>query len=500
MIIGNLIQFIKSSSKSKNGITALRGRGRNEKKKRQQRVYTTGVYFDTSERRRTTGGLGGIPLISPRIENDEHGPSNEQQQQQQPQPYGHHGDVLKQVSMHTLNTEATTMSHHQNFEEHGVTPNTTNNSSSINHVQWDDAWIPSYLENHNDNVPVLVYPKPGMVSHSKGLYYGMIEREEEDEKEQDDLDSSATSDDDDAAIIRKEFNKKRLEAFYMVHNPEKINTINKSLTKYKGREDVFFDKMKKKYGEEEHSMTKPWLIEFYTHYNPHKLDQIETILDKYAGREVVLYSKLMKQYNGNEDNKKEATKETPSQPRFLARQKSNKLIVNGPADNEDTTTTKSDDALDRTKLKQMIVHAWKYLPEDSDNYSSNYIMINTHRCHHLIPTVHRERYLDTIAREHAHSMASEQTLFQISTPYEIHHKLQVLQEHDETNTYANSNTTFTRIGVNIGKGKSIMDIHTTMIHTLAEKNNIQDKRFFKMGMATAHDIDGTMYLCQIFGG
>ena len=78
-------------------------------------------------------------------------------------------------------------------------------------------------------------------------------------------------------------------------------------------------------------------------------------------------------------------------------------------------------------------------------------MINTHRCHHLIPTVHRERYLDTIAREHAHSMASEQTLFQISTPYEIHHKLQVLQEHEETNTYENSNTTFTRIGVNIGK-------------------------------------------------
>lgn len=484
MIIGKLIKFFKSSkTKTKSG---------RRKQNKQRRVYTTGVYFDTSGII-STDPNSRIPAIITDVSTKQH-----------------HRDVLKQESMTTISTEATTTSHHQNIDD---VP------TMISNVRHDDAWVPSYLENHNDDVPILVRPKPGMLS--PGCYYDELLRKTTDDESGPSViatpaASAACERDADNHNLTSNFHTKRLEAFYRVHNPANMTAVETTLKTFKGREDVMFDRLKKKYGVE--NPTKPWLVEFYTECNPKKLDHVEMILDKYAGREEVLYSKLMKQYNIIAGDKETEKEEPASEPRSLARQESKQLIM----ETDDEATIKEEHSSsaptsssskrnnkrmneheDRKLLQKVIVNSWTHLPEDSDNYSSNYIMINTRRFHQLIPTLRRERYLETIAKEHAHRMASEQKVFQIATPYDVHHKLRSLEEQDDTNggmTYDRTNNSFTRIGSNVGKGKSIAEIHKHMTVTLAEKNNLQDKRFFKIGMATAHDTNGILYLCQIFGG
>lgn len=58
-----------------------------------------------------------------------------------------------------------------------------------------------------------------------------------------------------------------------------------------------------------------------------------------------------------------------------------------------------------------------------------------------------------------------------------------------------------RIGVNVGRGSTIKDIHKSMVSSsTADLNNIIDRRFVYMGVGTAKggDDNDTMYLCQIF--
>lgn len=40
----------------------------------------------------------------------------------------------------------------------------------------------------------------------------------------------------------------RLEAFYALHNPEKMHTARETIRKYRGRESLLFDRLEVKYG------------------------------------------------------------------------------------------------------------------------------------------------------------------------------------------------------------------------------------------------------------
>lgn len=102
--------------------------------------------------------------------------------------------------------------------------------------------------------------------------------------------------------------------------------------------------------------------------------------------------------------------------------------------------------------------------------------------------------MDQIAREHAKLMAEERSLFQIATPRDLE---RLLKEKDAD---SGELPVFTRLGVNVGKGKSIAEAHRFMMAALAERNNIRDKRFSSMGMGTHQDKNGVLYLCQIFAG
>lgn len=147
------------------------------------------------------------------------------------------------------------------------------------------------------------------------------------------------------------------------------------------------------------------------------------------------------------------------------------------------------EADDKKLLKKILLKS-KKSPQDPGKYASNHVMINSERMKRSIPPLRRERHMDQIAREQAQSMAEERKLFHIDTPTDLQNRL---IDKDEK-------LSFQRIGMNIGRGKDISEIHKFMMAALAERNNIRDKRFFTMGMGTARAENGVLYLCQIFGG
>lgn len=125
----------------------------------------------------------------------------------------------------------------------------------------------------------------------------------------------------------------------------------------------------------------------------------------------------------------------------------------------------------------------RYLPSTS-YFSSNHIMVNKARSDKLIAPLHRLAELDEIAKKHADKMAAEETVF--------HSAPSTIQEHFQRPSR--------RLGENVAKGDNVRDIHAKMLLNTANRNNILDRRFIHMGMATSRGSDGSLYLCQVFRG
>jgi hypothetical protein len=151
------------------------------------------------------------------------------------------------------------------------------------------------------------------------------------------------------------------------------------------------------------------------------------------------------------------------------------------------------EADDKKLLKKIMTKA-KKLPQEPGKYASIHIMVNAARAKRNIPPMRRERYMDQIAREQAKLMAEEKKIFHIDSPNDLRNRLKEMDR--ESNELPN----YERMGTNVGRGKSIAEVHSFMIAALAERNNIQDKRFFAMGMGTYTAENGMLYMCQVFGG
>jgi uncharacterized protein YkwD len=162
---------------------------------------------------------------------------------------------------------------------------------------------------------------------------------------------------------------------------------------------------------------------------------------------------------------------------------------------------------DDKKLLLQIIKKAKNLPMDSGKYASNHIMINSERIKRSIPPLTRDHLLDEIARDHATSMANISTLFHIDDPLSIQERIVKNATLSSTSTTSPSlssscriDQTCGRIGENTFKGKTLVEIHDSMMASLGERNNILDKRFSHMGMGSARAVNGTLYLCQVFTG
>jgi hypothetical protein len=152
------------------------------------------------------------------------------------------------------------------------------------------------------------------------------------------------------------------------------------------------------------------------------------------------------------------------------------LVVNDPE--------KGDEPIkDELEALDLIMARSRHLPT-TWYYSSNHVLVNTERTKRTIAPLVRMRELDEIARENVDAMA-------------------------RVNRASHSNPNFLklrfqrparRLGENVAKGSSIRAIHEAMMETRSDYNNIADRRYTHMGMATARASDGELFMCQIFRG
>jgi uncharacterized protein YkwD len=117
-------------------------------------------------------------------------------------------------------------------------------------------------------------------------------------------------------------------------------------------------------------------------------------------------------------------------------------------------------------------------------YINNHILVNRERNKRIVPALKRSRELDSVARWHAETMASE-GMVRNSDPLQ----LQTMLEDSGT-----------CLGENVASGESVQAMHTAMIESVGDLRNMIDRRYKEMGMATAKGAKGELYLCQVFRG
>jgi hypothetical protein len=152
------------------------------------------------------------------------------------------------------------------------------------------------------------------------------------------------------------------------------------------------------------------------------------------------------------------------------------LVVNDPEKGDEPVK-------DEEEVLGLIMARSGHLP-GTWYYSSNHVMVNQERIKRMIAPLVRMRELDEIARENVDEMASENRAAH-SDPNFLKMRFQRPAR---------------RLGENVATGSSIRKIHEAMMETRSDSNNIIDRRYTHMGMATAKASDGELFICQIFRG
>lgn len=137
---------------------------------------------------------------------------------------------------------------------------------------------------------------------------------------------------------------------------------------------------------------------------------------------------------------------------------------------------------DKAAMWAKAIQDSRRLPQASHHFSNNHIMVNAERAKRCAPALKRMRDLDAAARWHAEKMAAANEVFHANAD-----KLLSMLE-----------TPSDYLGENVGRGKSIQEIHEEMMENKSDVYNMSDRRYREMGMATAKGKDGNLYLCQIF--
>lgn len=129
-------------------------------------------------------------------------------------------------------------------------------------------------------------------------------------------------------------------------------------------------------------------------------------------------------------------------------------------------------------------------PPDLTRFYGSHCLCNYERSRHAIAPLKRSRELDTAARWHAEEMAARNKV--------RHSDPSSLQAHLLTTDYE-------ILGENVAVGdskgrKCLRNLHEKMMLDFGNFNNIMDKRYTEMGMATHKSKDGKLYICQVFRG
>lgn len=140
--------------------------------------------------------------------------------------------------------------------------------------------------------------------------------------------------------------------------------------------------------------------------------------------------------------------------------------------------------LDESEQYGMAMVKSRKLPKTSGGFASNVIMINAERTKKSVVALARNPTLDAIAKDHAVVMARVNRLF--------HAELSWVRQ--------DVGGVVRRLGSNVARGSNLYDIQEGLMESIADKNNILDRRYTGVGIGTHKAEDGTLYLCQIFQG
>ena len=165
-----------------------------------------------------------------------------------------------------------------------------------------------------------------------------------------------------------------------------------------------------------------------------------------------------------------------------------------------------DNKLDDAELLGLIMQRSRKLPQmlggKHNEYAlrSNHIMVNTDRIQRIVQPLVRMKELDELATQHAKEMATNGELYQPKLKY-LHDTI-LNNGRSGGNNSDNHQRIINRLGSNVACGESLLSMHQMMMTvSVADRNNILDRRFTGMGMGTAKSpTDGKLYLCQIFRG
>jgi len=159
------------------------------------------------------------------------------------------------------------------------------------------------------------------------------------------------------------------------------------------------------------------------------------------------------------------------------------LVVRKAIEEQSTIATIPGLELGDEEILGRIMLKSRKLPQNDGYYASNHVMINNERVKRQVPPLKRMRDMDTLARAQAQMMANERILFH-ADPEAIQEQL--------------GRECGRRIGENVTRGADLHAIHAFMMTSVADRNNIMDRRYTSMGVGTAKAVDGTLYLCQLF--
>merc|ERR1712013_581818 len=118
---------------------------------------------------------------------------------------------------------------------------------------------------------------------------------------------------------------------------------------------------------------------------------------------------------------------------------------------------------------------------DAKNYPSIHGLINKERVINYLPQMKRNQILDEIARNHAELMCGQG---KILLP---------------TNAFAKYNNfdCLSSFAWNVGYGFNKQDIQNSFMASNTTKKNVLNPKFQIMGVGSAMDSEGHLYICQV---
>jgi len=122
---------------------------------------------------------------------------------------------------------------------------------------------------------------------------------------------------------------------------------------------------------------------------------------------------------------------------------------------------------------------------DTRLYASNHVMINKKRVLHNLPLLQRSNVLDEIARKHATSMAEQE---KVISNLDAENISILKREMDSSFAYA----------LNVSSGSAIREVQKNFMKSSIPKKNILSTEVDLMGVGSAYDLKGKVYVCQIF--